>query len=118
MPWSNASGVSLHYRCSGDGPRNIVFIHELGGSLDGWESVVPLLESDFRVLRYDQRCAGLSEKVRTPFAIGDHVRDLESLIRAAELEPPYNIAGLAAGAGVALLFAHRHARDMGALILA
>jgi 3-oxoadipate enol-lactonase len=118
MPWSSASGVSLHFRCSGDGPRNIVFIHELGGSLDGWESVASLLESDFRVLRYDQRGAGLSEKVRTPFTIVDLVRDLESLIRAAELEPPYNIAGLAAGAGVALLFAHRHASEMGALILA
>ena len=118
MPWSNASGVSLHFRRSGDGPRSIVLIHELGGSLDGWESVVPFLEPDFRVLRYDQRGAGLSEKVRTPFTIGDLVRDLESLIRAAEIEPPYNIAGLAAGAGVALLFAHRHAPEMGALVLA
>jgi 3-oxoadipate enol-lactonase len=117
MPWSNASGVSLHFRRSGDGPRSIVLIHELGGSLDGWDSVVPHLESDFRVLRYDQRGAGLSEKVRTPYTIGDLVRDLESLIRAAELESPYNLAGLAAGAGVALLFAHRHASEMGALIL-
>ncbi|HYP11823.1 MAG TPA: alpha/beta fold hydrolase [Xanthobacteraceae bacterium] len=60
----DANGVSLHYALAGAG-RSVVLLHELGGTLNSWDGVVPRLAEHFRVLRYDQRGAGLSEKCDT-----------------------------------------------------
>ena len=117
MPWCTSSGVSLHYAVSGDGPRSVVVTHELGGGLASWDLVVPRLEATCRVVRYDQRGAGLSEKVRAPFTTDDHVNDLEAVARAAELTPPYVVAGVAYGAAIALAFASRHPDLASAAIL-
>ncbi|HYQ07700.1 MAG TPA: alpha/beta fold hydrolase [Xanthobacteraceae bacterium] len=60
----DANGVSLHSALAGAG-RSVVLLHELGGTLNSWDGVVPRLAEHFRVLRYDQRGAGLSEKCDT-----------------------------------------------------
>jgi len=41
MAGSEASGVPPRFCRSGSGLRNIILVHELGGSLDGWGAVVP-----------------------------------------------------------------------------
>src|SRR5260370_36334138 len=94
--------VSLHYCVSGGGPRSLVLIHELAGTLESFDRVVPALEADFRILRADQRGAGLSEKVRARFGLDDLVGDALRLLRAAGLAPPYYVAGIASGAAIAV----------------
>jgi 3-oxoadipate enol-lactonase len=117
MAWLTSSAVSIHYKLSGSGRRSLILVHELGGSLDSWDAVLPFLESEFRILRYDQRGAGLSEKVRAPFTIDDHVRDLEDVLAAAKLAPPYYIAGVAAGAAIVIAFIHRRAQQVRSAVL-
>jgi 3-oxoadipate enol-lactonase len=115
--WSNAAGPAIRYALSGRGARSLVLVHELGGSLSSWDAVAPLLEDEFRVLRYDQRGAGTSEKVREPYPFSAHVQDLAALVDAVGLAPPYTIAAVAAGTSIAIGFADRRARDVDALIL-
>ena len=67
MPFIDANGVSLHYDLAGARGRSVVLMHELGGTLHSWDAIAPRLSARYRVLRYDQRGAGLSEKVRTDF---------------------------------------------------
>ena len=64
MPWIEANGASLRYELSGSGKETLVLIHEAGGCLESYEDALPGLEKEFRVLRYDQRGFGFSEKVR------------------------------------------------------
>jgi len=109
--------VSLHYRVSGGGARSLVLIHELAGTLESFDQVVPALEADFRILRADQRGAGLSEKVRTPFGLDDLVADTLALMRTAGLAPPYYVAGIASGAAIAAALALRCPREVAALAL-
>src|SRR5260370_21829381 len=92
--------VSLHYCVSGSGPRSLVLIHELAGTLESFDCVVPGLEANFRILRADQRGAGLSEKVRTPFSLDDLVADTFRLFQTAGLEPPYYVAGIASASAI------------------
>lgn len=113
--WAECNGVSLHYALSGAGPRSVVLLHALGSTLEAWEPVADRLGPEFRVLRYDQRGTGLSEKVRSPFTLADHVTDLEALLEATQLPPPWYLASLAAGATIALAFAERHAGEVRAL---
>lgn len=112
-----ANAPSICYTTDGTGPRNLIAIHELGGSLNSFTEVVPHLSRDFRILRYDQRGAGLSEKPRQSFTFGDHIADLERVLDHAGIAPPYHLLGLAAGAAIALAFAHEHPKDSVALTL-
>jgi pimeloyl-ACP methyl ester carboxylesterase len=65
VPWLDANGISIHYQLAGEGP-SLVLLHEMGGTLDSWDGLFSALSQRFRVLRYDQRGSGLSEKVRQP----------------------------------------------------
>ena len=66
MPWTTANGISINYQLAGERGPTVVLMHEMGGTLDSWDAVAPGLAESHRVLRYDQRGAGLSEKVRAP----------------------------------------------------
>jgi 3-oxoadipate enol-lactonase len=109
--------ISLHYCVSGGGARSLVLIHELAGTLESFDHVVPALEADFRILRADQRGAGLSEKVRAPFGLDDLVADAHRLLQTAGLAPPYYVAGIASGAAIAAALALRYPQEVAALAL-
>lgn len=109
MPWIEANGVALHYRL--DGPTEappLVLIHELGGSLASWDRVMPHL-GHRRVLRWDWRGAGLSEKIRGALAVDTLVDDLAALMDGVGVDRPADVAGTALGGGVGLAFAARQA---------
>ena len=96
MPWKEANGVSIHYQLAGARGPVVVLLHELGGTLDSWDGVAPGLSERFRVLRYDQRGQGLTEKVRAQFSNDDAVGDLEAMLAALDLPPPYHLVAVAA----------------------
>ena len=102
MSFIEVNGVGLRYQLSGSGERAIVLIHEMGGSLDSWDEVAPRLAARGRVLRYDTRGAGLSEKVRGALSIDTMVDDLAALMDAVGIRGKVALAGIAVGAAVAL----------------
>ena len=115
MPWIEANGVSFHYKLEGAGPA-IVFLHEIGGSLDSWDGVIPALTGRFAVLRYDQRGFGLSEKVRAAYSLDQLVDDLEALLAALRIPAPYRIVSLAASSMQALRFWERRPKDVASFV--
>ncbi len=117
MPFVDANGVSLHYVLAGTAGRSVVLLHELGGTLHSWDAVAPRLAERFRVLRYDQRGAGLSEKVRQEFSNDVLVEDFAALAKTVGLEPPYHFVTVAAAATQALRFLEKHPDRVGALVL-
>ena len=117
MPFIDANGVSLHYELGGTRGRAVVLLHELGGTLNSWDAVAPHLAGRFRVLRYDQRGAGLSEKVRQDFSNDVLVEDFEALSKGARLDPPYHFVTVAAAATQALRYLEKYPDRVGALVL-
>ena len=104
LPWTSANGISIHYELEGrDGPV-VVLLHEMGGTLESWDEVAPELAKDYRVVRYDQRGAGLTEKVRKQFTNDDAVGDLEGVLKNLNLKPPYNFVCVAAASTQVLRF--------------
>ncbi len=104
MQWVDANGAVLRYEVSGQG-KPIVLVHEMGGTLNSWDKVAPLLARSHRVLRYDQRGAGLSEKASGQLALDDLADDIDALVRHAGIDEPVVLVGAAVGAAVAM----RHA---------
>jgi 3-oxoadipate enol-lactonase len=117
VAFSDANGVSLHYALAGVQGRSVVLLHELGGTLNSWDEVAPRLSARFRVLRYDQRGAGSSEKVRQDFTNDVLVGDFEALAKNIGLDPPFHFVTVAAAATQALRYLEKHPDRVGALVL-
>ena len=64
MDFIEINGVALRCELSGRGDHTLVLVHEMGGALESWDDVAPRFAETRRVLRYDTRGAGLSQKVR------------------------------------------------------
>ncbi|WP_316860211.1 alpha/beta hydrolase [uncultured Cohaesibacter sp.] len=108
MPFLDLDRIALRYADEGDGEKTLLLIHEMGGSLESWDYLVPLLTPHYRVIRYDCRGAGLSEKPRSPFTIFDFTADAIGLLDALGIEGPVIPVGCAVGAATALHMAAIH----------
>ena len=117
MAWIEANGASLRYALSGSGNGTLVLVHEAGGCLESYEEALPQLEQAFRVLRYDQRGFGFSEKARE-LTFDGVVADLAALLDALAIDTPVYLAGCAMGADFSVGFAARHPGRVAKLVLA
>lgn len=117
MPWIEANGASLRYDLSGSGPETIVLMHEAGGCLESYDEVVPVLAASYRVLRYDQRGFGFSEKARE-LTFDGVVADLHALLDALAIRDRVVLAGCAMGADYSVGFASSHPQRVARLMLA
>ena len=48
MDWLEANGVGLRYDLAGSGAKTLALVHEMGGSLDSWDMVLPALAAGRR----------------------------------------------------------------------
>jgi 3-oxoadipate enol-lactonase len=116
MDWIDAGGVSLRYDLTGSGAKTLVLVHEMGGMLESWDYVLPDLARDRRVLRYDTRGAGQSEKARGNLTFDTMADDLAGLLDALGITGKVALAGCAVGAGIAIRFATRFPGRAAALV--
>ncbi len=107
MPWLDGNGASIHFELAGNGP-SLVLLHEMGGTLDSWDGIFPEVSRRLRTLRYDQRGFGWSEKKRDPYTVETLVDDLEAVLEATGLSPPYHFVTVAAATMQALIYMTRH----------
>lgn len=117
MNWIDVNGTSLRYDLCGEGSTTLVLIHEMGGTLDSWDQVLPAVSNTRRVLRYDTRGAGLSEKLRSAVTWDQMAGDVKALLDALEIDGKVALAGIAVGAGIAAHFAVSYPDRAGALVL-
>jgi 3-oxoadipate enol-lactonase len=117
MNWIEVNGTSLRYDVTGDGPATLVLVHEMGGTLDSWDQVLPALNNSRRVVRYDTRGAGLSEKIKGAVTWDQMAGDLAALLDALGIMGRVALAGIAVGAAIAAHFAVRYPDRTAALVL-
>jgi 3-oxoadipate enol-lactonase len=116
MDWVETNGVVLRYELSGTGQVPLLLIHELGGSLEFWDAVLPAFQQAFRVLRYDLRGFGMSEKVKV-LRLDDHLGDIVGLLDAVAITDPCDVVGPALGAGIALALAAKYPSRVRCLVV-
>jgi 3-oxoadipate enol-lactonase len=117
VPWTTTNGISIHYQLAGQSGPVVVLLHEMGGTLESWDTVAPGLAENYRVVRYDQRGAGLTEKVRKQFTNDQAVDDLEGVLRNLDLKPPYRFVCVAAASTQVLRFLERHPDQVASIVL-
>lgn len=108
MNFIELDGVGLRYELSGKGDRTLVLVHEMAGSLESFDDVAPRFTESRRILRYDTRGAGMSQKVRGELGIDTMADDIAGLLDAVGIAGKVAIAGVALGGAIALHFAARY----------
>jgi 3-oxoadipate enol-lactonase len=117
MDFIELGGVALRFELSGKGDRTLVLVHEMGGSLESWDDVVPRFAGSRRVLRYDTRGAGLSQKVRGELGIDTMAADIDALLDNIGITGKVALAGVAVGGAIALYFAARYPERTSAVVV-
>jgi 3-oxoadipate enol-lactonase len=104
--WVHGDDVALRARADGVGGLPLLMIHEMGGCLECWDRLAPLLVRGRMVVRYDQRGHGLSEKVRA-MTLDELLADALAVAEAFGIER-FVPVGCAVGGAVALALASSH----------
>jgi len=93
------------FRIDGQGIP-LVFVHGVGTCLDDLQRLVDELRGEYRILRYDLRGHGESEKVPGPYTLEDFSEDLRELTDAAGFRRAHCV-----GFSLGGLIVQRHALD-------
>jgi alpha/beta hydrolase fold len=117
----DVGGYKLRLLCKGTGSPTLVYFHGLGGGSAGSTEVgvlaTPLAER-YRFCSYDRVNTGASGTEQAMHTGADSVRDLHTLLAAADVRGPYLLVGFGWGGVLASMYAGTHPDDvMGILLL-
>jgi pimeloyl-ACP methyl ester carboxylesterase len=107
----------LHIRCEGIGTLTVVLNAGLGGDADSWRGVQSRIADFTRVCSWDRPGFGTSDESGASQDAEYTTMQLEKLLSAADVRPPYVVVGHSYGGFEAILFAHRNKRATRALVL-
>ncbi|MBI4674254.1 MAG: alpha/beta fold hydrolase [Chloroflexi bacterium] len=93
----------MYYEMSGAG-EPLVLIHGLGSSTRDWEFQTPEFSKKLKVITFDVRGHGQSEKPPGPYSMALFAADTAALLRALGIASAH-IIGVSMGGGVAIQFA-------------
>ncbi len=117
MPFVEAGDLRMHYALTGVPNAPVVVLsNSLGTNFSMWDSQLPALDKNFRVLRYDTRGHGQTAVTSGPYTIEQLARDVLRLLDALRIERVH-FCGLSLG-GVTGMWLARHAAErLGKLVL-
>jgi 3-oxoadipate enol-lactonase len=109
--------VRLHWEDSGGSGPPVLLIMGLGMNATGWWRTVPVLaEAGFRVLSFDNRGVGRSERLPGPYTAAEMADDAVSVLDAAGVDAAH-VYGISLGGMIAQEVALRHPSRARALVL-
>ena len=116
-----SDGVHLAFSAVGSGPPLVKTANWLNHLEFDWQSPVwsPLfmrLAARYRLIRYDERGTGLSDRDVPEFSFEAFVRDLEAVVDTLGLDR-FALFGVSQGAPVAIAYAVRHPERVSRLVL-
>lgn len=118
MPKARVNGIDLHYRFEGASRGEvIVFVNGLLTDTSSWEQHVPYFEDEYRLLLYDSRGQGESDKPEGPYSVNQHADDLAGLLEELDV-PRANFVGLSNGGSALLPLVMDHPDRVKSIVLA
>ncbi len=107
----------MHILTEGSGSPMVVIIPALGSSVLEWVRVQRAAAAGTAVCVYDRAGLGWSDPPRSPVTIDSMASDLNVLLKAAGIEPPYIIAGHSMGGIVARRFQAAYPGEVAGMLL-
>ena len=120
----DVGGHRLHLHCVGSGSPTVVYLHGLSHTEDSGEangvsagSLPEMVAPKRRFCAYDRANVGRSDEVDGPLSAKSSSRDLDKLLVAADVEPPYVLLGASFGGLVAEVYASENPSNVAAMLL-
>lgn len=100
------NGIGIEYDIRGTGPA-LLFIHGLGSCKEDWEAQHDPFTQDYRVISFDLRGHGASDKPAGPYSIAQFADDAAGLLRGMGIDAAH-VVGISLGGAVAFQLALDH----------
>jgi 3-oxoadipate enol-lactonase len=115
MPTARLNGITMYYEQHGAG-EPLLLINGLGADITLLAPLIAWFARSFRVVAFDNRGAGRSDKPEAPYTIGLMAQDTVALMDALSLEQ-VTVLGISMGGRIALELALSCPDRVGRLVL-
>lgn len=115
MATVNANDITIYYEVTGDGPP-LTMIMGLGCSSRQWKWMVPLLAKSFKVITFDNRGVGRTDKPDMEYTTDLFADDIAALLKTLDIERTH-IVGISVGGMIAQKFALKYPAMVDRLVL-
>jgi aminoacrylate hydrolase len=115
MPKVAIAGGEISYEVAGEG-QPLIFVSGLGGTGRYWQPQVAAFASRFKVVTYDQRGMGSSDRVQRTFSVDQMAAELAQLMDALKIERAH-IVGNSTGGAIGQTLAIEQPRRVACLVL-
>jgi 3-oxoadipate enol-lactonase len=107
--------IDVHFETQGTG-EPLLLIHGLGSSTEDWEPQIADFAAHFRVITYDVRGHGRTDKPRARYSIRQFADDAAALLQHLDAAPAH-ILGISMGGMIALQLAVDHPKMVKSLTI-
>jgi len=114
---SGGSSLYMHIDCKGQGTPTVVLDSGLGDSFVSWQKVQPEIAKFTQVCSYDRAGIGYSDPSPRPRTSQVIAEELNSLLRAAGISPPYVLVGHSMGGYDVRVFAGLYRIEVAGMVL-
>src|SRR3954447_23429629 len=109
------TGVTLNYEISGEGDP-LVLIMGTSGSIALWGEMIPRLAEEYRVIAFDNRGLGGSERGEGEISVASMAEDVSALMHALDV-PRAHVMGWSLGSAVVQELALAHPEQVASAIM-
>jgi len=113
--FAQSGDAKLYWESTGSGDP-VLLIMGLGMAATGWWRTIPVLAEGLRVIAFDNRGAGRSDRTTGPYTLRQMAEDALAVMDAAKIERA-SVYGLSLGAMIAQHVALRYPERVRALVL-
>ncbi len=118
MPLASVNGIHINYRLDGNGKETIVLVNGLADDLDTWAfQVGDLVGAGYRVLRFDNRGIGRTDRPAGPYTSRLMADDTKALVDHVGITN-FHLLGVSMGGMIAQEYALAYPDDLRSLTLA
>jgi len=113
-------GRRMHVVCSGEGAPVVLLDYGAGGTMKkDWGEIAAAIadRAQTKVCAYDRAGRGLSDPGPMPRDAAAVVADMDGMLAAANIPPPYVLAGHSLGSYHVRLYANTHPEKVGGMVL-
>ena len=113
--YADVNGIKISYEVAGEG-EPLFLVHGFGSKKESWIAQFPVLSKHFKVIRFDNRGAGKSDRPKGTYTMEVFADDIKGLIDYLGLEKT-NIAGWSLGGMIVQNFVLKYPEKVKKVVL-